>query len=85
MDIPDCTQTMHLPYLNTKEMMEDSCVIFKARPNQVACMFFLQSVTIEDVQKELPFLKKKFRKQCLAQKSKVPQKVFLGSVFIVSL
>ena len=58
-EIPDCTQTMHLPYLNTKEMMEDSCVIFKARPNQVACMFFLQSVTIEDVKKELPFLREK--------------------------
>ena len=58
MEIPDCTQTMHLPYLNTKEMMEDSCNI-QNRPNQVACMFFLQSVTIEDVKKELPFLREK--------------------------
>merc|ERR1711871_1274515 len=28
LDIPECKQTLHLPYLNTKEMLEDSCVIF---------------------------------------------------------
>jgi hypothetical protein len=54
LDIPDCTQTLHLPYLNTKEMLEDGCVVFKARPNQIAVMLFLHSVSIEDVKKELP-------------------------------
>jgi len=54
LEIPDCTQTLHLPYLNTKEMKEDACVIFKARPGQVAVMLFLQSGTVADAQMELP-------------------------------
>jgi hypothetical protein len=52
--IPDCTQTLHLPYLNIKEMMEDSCIVFKARPGQVAVMLFLQNCTVDDVKRELP-------------------------------
>ena len=54
LNIPECTQILHLPYLNTKEMLEDSCVIFKARPKQVAVMLFLHSVTVGDIKKELP-------------------------------
>jgi len=54
LDIPGCAQTLHLPYLNTKEMMEDSCFVFKARPGEVAVMLFLQNATLADVKKELP-------------------------------
>ena len=54
LDIPDCTQILHVPYLNTKEMLEDSCVIFKARPNEIAVMLFLHSVTLDEIKQELP-------------------------------
>lgn len=54
LEIADCTQTLHLPYLNTKEMMEDSCIVFTARPGQVAVMLFLQNCTVDDVKRELP-------------------------------
>ena len=58
LDIPDCTQILHVPYLNTKEMLEDSCVIFKARPNEIAVMLFLHSVTLDEIKQELPLGKK---------------------------
>jgi hypothetical protein len=54
LDIPSCQQTLHLPYLNTAEMMEDSCIVFKARPGEVAVMLFLQNATLDAVKAELP-------------------------------
>lgn len=54
LDIPDCTQTLHLPYVDPKEAMADTCVVFKARPGEVAALFFLQNTTVDDLKKELP-------------------------------
>ena len=54
LDLPDCQQTLHIPYLNTAEMMEDSCIIFKARPGEVAVMLFLQNATVDAARAQLP-------------------------------
>jgi len=54
LDIPGCTQTLHIPYLNVAEMMEDTCVIFKAQPGRVAVMLFVHHHTVEDVKREMP-------------------------------
>ena len=54
LDIPDCQQTLHLPYLNTAEMKVDSCIVFKARPGEVAVMLFLQNATVDAAKAQLP-------------------------------
>ena len=35
-------------------MLEDSCVIFKARPNEIAVMLFLHGITLDEIKQELP-------------------------------
>jgi hypothetical protein len=50
--ISNCTQILHLPYVTAEPI--DMCVVFKARPGEIAIMCFLQNATTEELQKELP-------------------------------
>lgn len=52
--IPDCEQTLHLPYVKVEEAIIDMAVVFKARPGKIAVMYFLQNGTVEDLRRELP-------------------------------
>ena len=52
--IPDCEQTLHIPYVKVEEAIIDTAVVFKARPGKIAMMFFLQNGTVDDLKRELP-------------------------------
>lgn len=53
-NLPKCEQTLSIPYVNVNEAIVDMCVVFNAKPGQVAIMVFLHNHSLEDLRRELP-------------------------------
>jgi hypothetical protein len=52
--IPNCEHLLHIPYVQTKDMPVDFCIVFKARKDEVAVMLGLQYGQFADLKAELP-------------------------------